>query len=81
MIGENRQLGTNEPVDVQDFRKIIDHFRGIYRTYPTLLRENRRMSTCKQLDLQTLRSQLTKVETRYHDNDLILTPIISSQSG
>jgi hypothetical protein len=24
---------------------------------------------------------LTKVETPYHDNDLILTPIISPQSG
>jgi hypothetical protein len=32
----------------------------------------------------TLHSMLmkqSKVETTYHDNDLILTPIISSQSG
>ena len=35
MIGENRQLVTNElvefekiPVEVQDCRKITDHFRG-----------------------------------------------------
>ena len=41
MIGENRQLVTDEPVEiekwpveVQDFREITDHFRGIYRIYP-----------------------------------------------
>ena len=31
MIGENQQLVTYEPVEVQDCRKITDHFRGIYR--------------------------------------------------
>ena len=41
MIGENRQLVTNEPVEfekepveVDDYRKITDHFRGLYTTYP-----------------------------------------------
>jgi hypothetical protein len=29
MIGENRQLVTDEPVEVRDFRRITDHFRGI----------------------------------------------------
>jgi hypothetical protein len=36
MIGENRQLVTNKPfefeklpVEVQDYMKITDHFRGI----------------------------------------------------
>ena len=36
MIGENRQLVTDEPVEfdklpveVQDFRRITDHFKGI----------------------------------------------------
>jgi hypothetical protein len=57
MIGENRQLVTNEPVEVQDCMKIIDYFRGIYRIYPNLRKENRRMSTCNWLDLQTLGSQ------------------------
>ena len=64
MIGENRQLVTNEPVvfekqpvEVQDCRKIMDYFRGIYRIYPNLIKENRRMSTCNWLDLQTLGSQ------------------------
>ena len=64
MIGENQQLVTNEPVEfekepveVQDYRKITDHFRGIYRIYPNLTKENRRMSTCNRLDLQTLGSQ------------------------
>ena len=45
MIGENRQLVTNEPVEVQDYMKIADQFRGIYRIkYPNLIKENRRMS-------------------------------------
>jgi hypothetical protein len=41
MIGENRQLLTDEPVEVhQDFRKIIDPFRGIYRRiYPNFIRK------------------------------------------
>ena len=45
MIGENRQLVTNEPVEfekspveVQDCRKINDYFRGIYRIYPNLIK-------------------------------------------
>ena len=65
MIEENQQLVANEPVefeklavDVQDCRRIADRFRGIYRTiYPNLVKENRRMSTCNRLDLQTLGSQ------------------------
>ena len=64
VIGENRQLVTDEPVEfanspveVQDCRKITDKFRGIYGIYPNLLKENRRMSTCNRLDLQTLGSQ------------------------
>jgi hypothetical protein len=57
MIGENRQLGTDEPVEIQDCRKITDHFREIYRIYPTLINKIQRMSTCDRLDLQTLGSQ------------------------
>jgi hypothetical protein len=64
MIRENQQLVTNEPVEfekslveVQDCRKITDHFRGIYKIYPNLINENRRMSTCNRLDLKTLGSQ------------------------
>jgi hypothetical protein len=43
MIGENRQLVADEPVEVQDCRKITDRFRGIYRIYFYLIKENRRM--------------------------------------
>jgi hypothetical protein len=64
MIGENRQLVTNEPVEfekypveVQDCRKVTDCFRGIYRIHPNSIKENQRMSTCNRLDLQTLVSQ------------------------
>ena len=37
--------------------KFIDHLRGIYGIYFTLIKEKRRMSTCNWLDLQTLESQ------------------------
>jgi hypothetical protein len=53
LIGENWQLVTNEPVEVQDYKKTIDHSRGIYRICPNLTKENRRVSTCNRLDLQT----------------------------
>ena len=63
MIGENWQLVTDEPVEfeklpveVQDRKKITDHFRGIYKIYPNSIKENRRMSTCNLLDLQILGS-------------------------
>ena len=46
-----------EPVEVEDCRKITDQFRGIYRMYPNLIKENQRMSTCNRLDLQILGSQ------------------------
>ena len=62
MIGENRQLVTKEPVEVQDFRQITDRFGGIYRIYPNIIKENRRMSTCDRLDLQTLGSRLIMPE-------------------
>ena len=47
----------------QDCRKITDHFRGIYRIYPYLMKENRRTSTFKRLNLQTLGSQPTMPKT------------------
>ena len=37
--------------------KITDHSKGVYRIYPNLIKENRRMPTCNRLDLQTLGSQ------------------------
>jgi len=46
----------NKPVDVQDCRKITDHFRGIYRIYPNLMKETQGISTCNRMDLQTLGS-------------------------
>ena len=43
MIGENRQLVTDEPVEfekepveVEDFRRITDHFRRIYGIHPQI---------------------------------------------
>ena len=46
-----------QPVEDQDCRKITSHFRGIYRIYLHLMKENRRMWTYNRLDLQTLGSQ------------------------
>ena len=65
MIGENEKLVTNEPVEfekspveVEDCRKTTNLFDGICRIYhPNLMKENLRMSTCSQSDLQTLGSQ------------------------
>ena len=51
-------LSLRKPVEVQDCRKITDHFRIIYRIYPNLIKENWRMSTCNQLALRKLGSQL-----------------------
>ena len=52
-----RSYDRGEPVEVQNCRKITDHFRGISRTFPNLIKENRRMSKSNRLDLQTLGSQ------------------------
>ena len=54
MIGENRQLVTDDPVEfekypveVEDGRKITNFFGGIYRgIYPNFVNENWRISTC-----------------------------------
>ena len=51
MVGENRQLVTNEPIEFDD------HFIGVYKIYPDLMKENRRISICNRSDLQTLGSQ------------------------
>jgi hypothetical protein len=37
--------------------KITNHFRGIYRIYSNLIKENWRMSICNRLHLQTLGCQ------------------------
>jgi hypothetical protein len=60
MIGENWQLITNEPVDLRNnwlklktAEKLLI-ISEIFIEYTSgLIKENRRMSTCKRLDLQT----------------------------
>ena len=39
MSGKNRLLVTDELVEVQDFKKTTDHFRGIYGMYLKLIKE------------------------------------------
>ena len=49
MSGKNQRLFADEPVEVQDFKKFTDHFRGIYfRTYLKCL------TACNRLDLESL---------------------------
>ena len=62
MIRKNRQLVTNEPVEfenwlveIQDCKKITDHFRGICRIFPNSIKENLRMLTCNRLDFANTR--------------------------
>ena len=43
MIGENWKLVSDAPVEVKDCKKITDHFTGMYRIYPNLIKENGRM--------------------------------------
>ena len=63
-LGRNWQLDTDEPVEFENYpvevqvcKKITNRFRGIYRIYPNSMKENRRMSTCVWVNLQTLGSQ------------------------
>jgi len=37
MIAENQQLVKDEPVEVGNFRRLTDHFGGIYRIYLKLI--------------------------------------------
>ena len=54
MNGENGLQVTNEPIEVQDFRKIIDHLRGVYGIYLKLIQKNQKITTCNHLDLESL---------------------------
>ena len=64
MLGENQRLVTdelvefeNKLVEVREFMRITDHYRGIYIIYFKCINQNRKiMSTCNRLDLDTLRS-------------------------
>jgi hypothetical protein len=57
MIGEDRQLVADDRLKFRTAEKLLIILRGIYRIYPNLTKENRRMSTCNRLNLQTLGSQ------------------------
>ena len=56
MNAESRLLVTDEPdefekylVEVQDFRNILDRFRGIFIEYNSnIVKQNRKMSTCNR---------------------------------
>jgi hypothetical protein len=74
MIGENRQFVTDEPVSLRNNRVKIETggkspivLKEFIEEYtPLTIKENRRMTTCNQLDLQTLGSQLTMPEHLPH---------------
>ena len=54
MNGENWLLVTVEPVDVQDFRKITHHYRGMYKICVKILKKKREMSTYQPVEVQDL---------------------------
>ena len=61
MYMENRLLATNESiefeketVEVNGFMKITHRFRGIYGIYPTLIKEDQKI-TCKLIGLGNTR--------------------------
>ena len=62
-----QQLGPDQwslrPVKFKTSRELPIIFRGIYRINPNSIKEKRRMSTCDQLELQTLGSQLIMPKT------------------
>ena len=45
---KNLPLVTGKPVEVQDFKKITDLFRGIHGLYLKLIKENWTIATCPQ---------------------------------
>ena len=47
----------NLSVEVQEFKKIIDNYRGIYWVYLKLIMKNRKIIPCNRLDLETPGSQ------------------------
>ena len=42
MSGKNRQLVTDELVEIRDFRRITDHFRRIYEIYLECIKQTGR---------------------------------------
>ena len=61
MNGKNRPPVLDEPVEFeedlvegQDFRKFTHHFRRICRIFFKLVKTNKEITTCNQLDLETL---------------------------
>ena len=68
LLGKNRRLDTDEPVEFEkylvevhrDFRRITDRFgESIEYTSNEWKHQNRKISTCKRLDLESLGSWLT----------------------
>jgi hypothetical protein len=62
------------PIQVQDFRRIFDQFRGIHELYLKLMKNNWKMSTCNWLDLETLGFWLIMSENlpiHYIENKII----------
>ena len=57
MIENNRPLVTDQLLEVQDFRTIIHHFRGILENTPQISKEKPKDVDMWVVGLETLRSQ------------------------
>ena len=86
MNRENRLLVTDDPVEiekqpveVQDFRKSIRCFKRIHRLYLKLITKTpRKMSTCNQLDLETLLGSRAIMSKNHPKHCMIPTMCVSS---
>jgi hypothetical protein len=47
-----------QPVEIQDSRKITDHFIGIQGIHLEIVTKNQKITTCNRLDLEALGSRL-----------------------
>ena len=56
LFGRGRGGGVHPKLQIQDFGRIINHFRWIYIIYLKWIKQNVKMSICNQLDLETLGS-------------------------
>lgn len=71
MNGENQPLVTDEPIEGEDFKKIIDHFKGTYRINFKLMKKNQKRSTCTRLETLGCWPAVCKILSEHGSHALI----------
>ena len=77
MIGKNRQLVTNEPVEVGDFKRITDHFRGIYEI---CLQMNEAKPEDVNMSAKPAGFRITRILTDYYAQKLTSRALVTEDS-